>query len=135
MYNTKIIIILILTFLTCFISCGASYESEDRKELITSFEDNFRFNPPSTIKKIKLKNWGMYDTDVHWMSFTYDPLVMKKIITNDQKLSFVLNNTSEFNNIIEEIKKSVHNPSWLELPNNSTERIYYKKDFIEDKNI
>ncbi len=127
------LVILILTF--SFESCGGSYESENRDKLISSFEDNFGFQPPNSVEKIKLKNWGLYDTDVHWMAFTYDSSVMEKIIAHDQPLNIALNNTSEFKEITENIKKSVHNPKWLELPNSSTKQIYFKKDFIEEKSF
>ena len=129
--RTIINIIGILTLTIIFISCGGSYESEDREKLISSFQDNFGFKPPSSVEKIKLKNWGLYDTDVHWMAFTYDSIVMEKIIAHDQPLDIAFKNSSEFNHIIEEIKKSVNNPKWLELPNAGTERIYLKKDFLD----
>ena len=123
----------IYSFLALFISCGGSYESENREKLIPSFKDNFGFEPPKSVKEIKLKNWGLYDTDVHWMAFTYDPVVMKKIIEHDQPLEIALYNTSEFVAIKEEIRESVNNPKWLELPDKNTKRIFYKKDFIERK--
>ncbi len=115
------------------ISCGGSYESENREKLISSFEDNFGFQPPNSVEEIKLKNWGLYDTDVHWMAFTYDSSVMEKVIAHEQPLNIALNNSSEFKQIIESIKENVHNPKWIELPNDNTKQIYYKKDFIEEK--
>jgi hypothetical protein len=51
------------------ISCGGSYESQDREELVYSFEDNFGFKPPNSLKEIKLKNWVLRDATVHWMGF------------------------------------------------------------------
>ncbi|WP_299436643.1 hypothetical protein [uncultured Maribacter sp.] len=128
-------IITVLSFLTLFISCGGSYESENREKLISSFQDNFGFEPPKSVEKIKLKNWGLYDTDVYWMAFTFEPTVMEKIIAHDQPLEIALNETSEFNRIREEIKKSVNNPKWLELPDNNTQRVYYKMNFIERKSF
>ncbi|MDT0540686.1 hypothetical protein [Croceitalea sp. P059] len=131
----KISLIGILTLFTLFASCGGSYESENREKLISSFQDNFGFEPPKSVEKIKLKNWGLYDTDVHWMAFTFDPTVMEKIIKHDQPLGIALYNTSEFTKIKGEIKKSVNNPKWLELPDKNTEQVYYKMDFIERKSF
>lgn len=30
------------------------------EKLISSFESNFGFIPPNSVKEIKLKNWGLY---------------------------------------------------------------------------
>ena len=128
-------IIGILTFLTLFISCGSSYESENKEELISAFQDNFGFKPPKSVEKLKLKNWKLYDTNVHWMAFTFNAMVMEKIIKHDQPLEIALNNTPEFDRITEEIKESVNNPKWLQLPDNNTEQIYYKKNFIKKKSF
>ena len=76
-------IIGILTFLTLFISCGSSYESENKEELISAFQDNFGFKPPKSVEKLKLKNWKLYDTNVHWMAFTFNAMVMEKRIKHD----------------------------------------------------
>ena len=121
--------------LLLLISYGCSYESENREKLISSFEENFGFKPPGSVEKIKLKNWGYYDTDVHWMAFTYEPSVMRKIIANDQPLEIAKSNTSEFYSIAEEIEKSRHNPKWLELPDGNTNRVYYKRDFLEERSF
>ena len=121
--------------LILFISCGGSYESEDREKLISSFEDNFGFKPPESVKKIKLKNWGVYDTDVHWMAFTSDSKVLTKIIAHDQPLNIAKMNTSEFTEITEGIEKSVNNPKWLKLPDTKTDKIYFKKDFMKEKSF
>ncbi len=123
--------IALLFFLSLFISCVSSYESQDREKLISSFEDNFGFKPPDSVKEINLKNWGLYDTTVQWMAFTYDLNTFKKVTIHDQPLNIALNNTSEFYAIIEEIQKSVNNPDWLDLPNKDTNQIYYKKDFLD----
>lgn len=116
-------------------SCGGSYESENREELASSFEDQFGFLPPNSVKEIKVKNWALYDTDAYWISFTYDYSVMEKITTQEQQLNIALKNTSEFKQIIESIKENAHNPKWLELPNENTNQIYYKKNFIEQTSL
>jgi len=120
----------ILTLSTVLTSCGGSYESEDREKLSSSFEKNFGFKPPNSIKEIKLKNWGLYDAAVHWMAFTYDSNVLSKIIVHDKPLKIASYNSSEFLKIVDEIRKSKHNPEWLDIPGVKTERIYYKRNFL-----
>ena len=134
-HRKKIYSIGILTLLILFISCGGSYESQDREKLISSFEDNFGFKPPKSVEKIKLKNWGLYDTDVHWMAFTYDSKVLTKIIAHDQPLNIALTNTIAFSGITEKIKESVNNPKWMKLPDVKTDKIYFKKNFLEEKSF
>jgi hypothetical protein len=112
------------------LSCGGSIESQKRDELISSFKDNFGFEPPNSVKEIKLKNWGLRDASTHWMAFTYDSNVLSKIIVHDQPLRIASSNSNEFSKIIKEIQKSAHNPDWFELPGIETEKIYYKKDFL-----
>lgn len=121
----------LLTLLIFLISNGCAYESQNRGDLISSFEDNFGFKPPESVEKIKLKNWGMYDAQVHWMSFTYNSNVLEKILVHDQPLNIAEYNSSEYENIIEELEKDVHHPKWLKIPNNKTDRIYYKKNFLD----
>jgi hypothetical protein len=124
----------ILKFLTPFfflISYSCAYESQNREKLESSFKDNFGFKPPNSVKKIKLKNWGMYDTQVHWMSFTYDSKVLDKIITHDKPLNIAEKNSYEYQNIIGDLEKDVHHPDWLIIPNDNTDRIYFKKDFLD----
>ena len=65
------------------------------------------------------------------MAFTYNSDVLDEIIFHDQPLNIAQKNTSEFSEIVKKIKKSVNNPEWLELPNNTTEQIYYKEDFLD----
>ena len=113
------------------LTINCAIESENREKLESSFKDNFGFKPPKSIEKIKLKNWGMFDSQTHWMSFTYNSKVLGKIITHDQPLNIAENNSSEFQNIIEELEKDTHHPSWLIIPNDKTDRIYYKKDFLD----
>ena len=119
------------TLLIFLISYGCAYESQNREKLESSFKDNFGFKPPKSIEKIKLKNWGMYDTQIHWMSFTYDSKVSDKIIAHDQPLNIAENNSPEFQNIIEELGEGAHHPNWLIIPDDKTDRIYYKKDFLD----
>ena len=118
------------TIVTLLTSCGGSIESQDREELISSFEDNFGFNPPNSVREIKLKNWGLYDATAHWMAFTFDSNVVSKIIARDQPLKIAMNNTFEFSEIVKEIQKNAHNPKWLDLPDVGTDQIYYKKNFL-----
>ncbi|MBF0598438.1 hypothetical protein [Faecalibacter rhinopitheci] len=121
----------LITILITLKSCGGSYESENREELSSAFEDLFHFNPPNSIEEIKVKNSVYYDTVMYWMYFTYSFDVIKKIISKDQELKIAFKNSSEFNQISEFIKKNTHNPKWLKLPNENTNQIYYKKDFKE----
>ncbi len=117
-----------LIFLLCS-SCA--YESQNCEKLISSFEDNFGFKPPESIKKIKLKNRGYFDFEVHYMSFTYDSKVLGKIIAHDQLLNVTESNNVKFETIVEELKKDANPPSWLELPIKNVDRIYYKNDFLD----
>ena len=123
----------ILTVFTIFflvINEGCSSESEDREKLVSAFKENFGFTPPKSVETIKLKNLTIYDTRVHWMSFTYDSTVLNKIIAHDQPLNVAESHSSKFQGIIEDLKKNANNPNWLVLPNDKTDRIYYKKDFL-----
>ncbi len=123
-------ILTVFTILFFLINDGCSSESENREKLVSAFEENFGFRPPKSVEKIKLKNLTIYDTQVHWMSFTYDFKVLNKIIAHDQPLSVAENHSSKFQDIIEELRKNENNPQWLILPNDKTDRIYYKKDFL-----
>ena len=120
-----------LTIIILLISYGCTYESENREKLESSFEDNFGFKPPQSIKKIKLKNRGHLDFQVHYMSFTNDSIVLGKIIKNDQPLNIAETNNAKFGNIIEALEKDVGIPSWFDLPNKNVDRIYYKNDFLD----
>jgi hypothetical protein len=120
-----------LTIVALLISCGGSIESQDRAELISSFENNFGFKPPNSVKQIKLRNWSLYDATAHWMAFTYDSGVLSRIIAHDQPLKIASGNTFEFLEIVKEIQKNAHNPGWLHLPGAGTDRIYYKKNFLD----
>ncbi|WP_298289112.1 hypothetical protein [uncultured Lutibacter sp.] len=112
-------------------SYSCAYESQNREKLESSFEDNFGFKPPESIKKIKLKNRGYFDFEVHYMSFTYDSNVLKKIIEHDKPLNIAENNNVKFGIIIEELEKDASPPSWFDLPNKNVDRIYYKNDFLD----
>ncbi len=120
-----------MTLLILLLSYSCAYESQNREKLESSFDDNFGFKPPESIEKIKLKNWGMYDTQVHWMSFTYDQKVLEKIIAHDQPLNIAERNNVKFGIIIKQLKNGAHNPNWLNIPNDNVDRIYYKEDFLD----
>jgi hypothetical protein len=121
--------LLILIALLASYSCA--YESQNREKLESSFEDNFGFKPPESVKKIKLKNRGYFDFQVHYMSFTYNSNVLKKIIAHDQPLKIAESNNTKFGIIIEDLEKDASPPSWLDLPNKNVDRIYYKNDFLD----
>ncbi|WP_298538030.1 hypothetical protein [uncultured Algibacter sp.] len=110
---------------------GCAYESQNREKLISSFEDNFGFKPPESIEKIKLKNRGYFDFQVQYMSFTYNSIVLEKIIANDQTLNIVESNNLKFGVIIEDLAKDASPPSWFDLPNKNVDRIYYKNNFLD----
>ena len=112
-------------------SYSCAYKSQKREKIESSFEDNFGFKPPESIKKIKLKNRSYFDFQVHYMSFTYDSNVLKKIIEHDQQLNIAESNNVKFGSIIEELKEDAGFPSWFDLPNKNVDRIYYKNDFLD----
>jgi hypothetical protein len=126
--KTHLKIFLFSFILLCF-SCAK--ETQNREESESAFENNFGFKAPKTILDIKLKNWAMYDSQAHWMAFTNDSDVFKKIVLQDQTLQMAHKNTPEFENSLKEISENVHNPDWLTLPNAETDLIYYKKDFLD----
>jgi hypothetical protein len=107
-------------------------ESENREETIAAFESNFGFNPPSAVKEIKVKNFGIHDSDVHWMAFTYESTVFQKVLAHDQPLQIAEKNTQKYNELLGKLKEGCANcPNWLKLPDNETSRIYFKKDFLD----
>lgn len=65
------------------------------------------------------------------MAFTYDSKVSDKIIVHDQPLEIAEKNSSQFKEFFEELKKGVNNPKWFITPNESVDRIYYKKSFLD----
>jgi len=106
-------------------------ETTDREMSLDAFKSNFGFAPPSSVEKIMHKNFGIYDSDIHWMGFTYDSTVMVKILAHDQPLLTAERGTPMFNEIANELKQGCNNcPDWLELPDDNSARIYYKKDFL-----
>ncbi|WP_282148322.1 hypothetical protein [Algibacter lectus] len=120
-----------LNILTLFLCSSCAYESKNREKLISSFEDNFGFKPPESIKKIKLKNRGYFDFQVQYLLFTYDSNVLEKIIAHDQPLNIAESNNAKFGVIIENLEKDASPPSWFDLPNKNVDRIYYKNDFLD----
>ncbi len=112
-------------------SLSCAYESQNREKLESSFKDNFGFKLPESIKEIKLKNRSYFDFQVHYMSFTYDSIVLEKIIDHDQPLNIAERNNVKFEHIIEEMEKDSGIPSWFDLPNKNVDRIYYKNDFLD----
>ncbi len=114
-----------------FTSYSCAYESQNREKLESTFENNFGFKPPESIKEIKLKNRGYYDFEVQYMSFTYDSNVLEKIIAHDQPLNIAESNNGKFAIILKDLEKDASPPSWFDLPNKSVDRIYYKNDFLD----
>jgi len=108
-----------------------SAEATDRRDSIPAFESNFGFEPPQSVKEIKHKNFALYDTSVHWMSFSYDSIVFEQILIHDQPLLMASHNTTEHSDIISEFEeKNLNTPNWSKAPNSNTKVIYYKKDFL-----
>lgn len=120
-----------LTLLVFLISYSCAFESENREKLVSTFEDNFGFKPPESIKEIKLKNRGYFDFQVHYMSFTYDISVLEKIIVHDQPLNVAESNNVKFGIIIEDLKKDPNHPKWFDIPDKNVNQIYYKTDFLD----
>lgn len=121
---------LFLFMVVAISGCGGSYESENRDLLVSSFQENFGFEPPKSITHIKMKNWALYDTSVHWMAFTHNQDVFNRILLKDRPLDVTNYGTHDFEHIVNEIKQSANNPDWLELPDANTHLIYFKKDFM-----
>jgi len=97
-----------------------------------AFESNFGFEPPPSVEEIKLKNFFLYDASTHWMSFTYDSIVFEKILLHDQPLLIAIPNTSEHAEIISELaKENPNTPDWSIAPFSGTDKIYYKRDFLD----
>jgi len=73
----------------------------------------------------------MYDASAHWMAFTYDSVVFKKILNHDQPLDTSYIGTQKYGEISSSLKQGCANcPKWLELPNSNTTKIFFKKDFL-----
>lgn len=120
-----------MIFIALLTNNSCAYQSQNREKLVSSFEDNFGFKPPESIKKIRLKNRGYFDFQVHYMSFTYDSDVLEKIIAHDQPLNIAETDNAKFGIIIEDLEKDTGLPSWFDVPNKNVERIYYKSDFLD----
>jgi hypothetical protein len=109
-----------------------SAESTDRAELVQAFHSNFGFDPPETVKEIKVKNVFIYDASGHWMAFTYDPEVFKRIVAHDQPLRTVAGGTAEFNHIVKDAYlKNQNRPEWAVSPEGRTRKVLFKKDFLD----
>jgi hypothetical protein len=107
-------------------------ESENREETIAAFESNFGFKPPNSVKEIKVKNVGIHDSDIHWMAFTYDAAVLNKILSHDRPLQIAQKRTPKYDEILETLKNGCANcPGWLEFPDEKTNKIYFKTDFLD----
>ena len=106
-------------------------ETTDREEAAGAFESNFGFIPPGSVKEIKLKNFSIYDGSAHWMAFSYDSIVFKKILDHDQPLSTAFNGTQKFSELLTSLEQSCGNcPGWLRLPHANTNKIFYKENFL-----
>ena len=57
--------------------------------------------------------------------------MLEKIKSQDKSLKIAKNNSSNFQDIIVDLKKDVHNPYWVKLPNKNVDEIYYKEDFLD----
>ena len=107
-------------------------EASDREKSVGAFEDNFGFEPPNSVKEIKHKNLSIYDTDAHWMTFTYDSVVLDKILIHDQPLDTAYLGTPKYGEINFALRQGCANcPDWFELPNTNTPRIYFKENFLQ----
>jgi hypothetical protein len=109
-----------------------SAQSTKRDANVAAFESNFGFTPPVAVKEIRVKNFGIYDSDVHWMAFTYDSTVFAKILHHDQPLDIIDRNSPGFSQIATDLKDGCRNcPKWFQLPDRNAARIYYKKSFLD----
>jgi hypothetical protein len=107
-------------------------ESENREDTIAAFESNFGFIPPDSVKEIKLKNYGIADSDVHWMAFTYDAAVFNKIILHDRPLEIADKRTPKYDEIVGKLKKNCGNcPDWLGFPDAENTKIFFKTNFLD----
>ena len=108
-------------------------ETTDREKGAVVFEEDFGFKPPNAIKEIKVKNYTIYDSSVHWIAFTYDPTAFNKVVRHDAPLDIAYLGTQKYREIDSTLKDGCGNcPGWLELPNNNAPKIFFKKDFLKD---
>lgn len=107
-------------------------ESTDMEKNVGAFECNFGFAPPATINEINVKNFTLHDASVHWMAFTYDSLVLNKILVHDSPLDTVYRGTLRYIELCGQLTNGCTNcPDWLCLPDGSTTVIYYRKNFLK----
>jgi hypothetical protein len=107
-------------------------ESTDRDELVGAFEYDFGFPPPPSVEEIKVKNLTISDAVAHWMAFTYDSLVLVKIVENDAAILVGERNSPEFIEAFDELHRENPNyAQWFKAPTDNVDKIYYKKDFME----
>lgn len=107
------------------------YETTDTKEAILAFENNFGFKPPESVRELKLKDYCMYDACAQWMAFTFDSVVLNKILEHDQGLDTAVKGTPTYYKISTALQQGCANcPDWMELPNSNTPKLFYKKNFL-----
>lgn len=107
-------------------------EPIEKDEVESAFERNFGFLPPASIKEIKVKNFNLYDASACWMNFTYDSLVLNKIIDTDTTLKIAERYSKEFEHAMFELhKENPNSPDWLKAPERNTDKIYYKKNYLK----
>lgn len=107
-----------------------STESTNREDLIPAFESNFGFLPPEEVEEIKLKNYVIYDSDAHWMSFTYDSMVFDRILEHDQPLKLLGQDSVGFESVVNELASNQNNPPWFLVNSRNTNKVYLKEDFL-----
>lgn len=107
-----------------------SYESTNREDLIPAFESNFGFLPPEEVEEIKPKNYVIYDSDAHWMSFTYDSMVFDRILEHDQPLKLLDQDSLGFESVVNELASNQNNPPWFLVNSRNTNKVYLKEDFL-----
>lgn len=109
----------------------SSSETANRQDAEPAFVSNFKFTPPPSVKEIKVKNHVIADAVVHWMGFTYDSLVLNRIVSEDTALLVAEQRSTEFEEAVLVIKeKNPNTPEWLHFTKETTRKIYYKKNFM-----
>lgn len=131
LYLTLSIIFILATVKVSLVDLFSA-ETVNREAAVDAFEANFGFKPPDSVDDIKLKNFAIYDSYVHWMAFTYDSAVVHEILVHDQPLDTADRDTPKFDEILKKLEKGCSNcPDWLEVPNSNVVQIYYKMDFLK----
>jgi energy-coupling factor transporter transmembrane protein EcfT len=109
----------------------SSAESSNRDQIQPYFTSYFGLNIPQNLEIIRAKKWALYDTEAHWMCFSYEASFFNQMISSDSLLSLAKRNTFEYNEIVSQLERGdANHPSWLELPNEDTPVIYFKRDFM-----